>query len=157
MLPVLLGKGIQHHNILTDTFINTYIADRDKPEEDNSLLIRYAMITGLPEWVDNYSSYMNEDESFMVTYPIPDEAIKNYSNFLLGDYSKLTDDYKRQVLTFWEASSDTLLYGVLYRSGTDIRKLWEEKFGIDLDIVPPNMEYWKPPSLKQEIFGMTGD
>lgn len=155
MLPML--EGLKHTDILTDSFKNTYIADIDRPEKDSSLLINYATITDLPDWVSDPIAYTAEDESIMVTANIPDSVADEYSKFLVGDYSKFSDDYKNRIMEFWEADKYTLLHGVLYREGKEIEKFWEESFEVDLDITPSEMEYWKPPSLKQEIFGMTGD
>ena len=165
MLPVLLNKGLKHSDILTDTFINTYMADLNKPEKDNSLIIRYATITNLPHWTDNYEInspqlYATEDEEIMVVEDIPDNFIEDYHKFLIGDYSKFSEDYKKQVLDFWEANEDTLIFGVLYRSGKEIKDFWREELDTDLDIfmnVPEDTEYWRPPKLEQEIFGMQGD
>jgi hypothetical protein len=157
MLPILLNKGLKHSDILTDTFINAYMADLSKPEKDNSLIIRYATITDLPEWVEGQFAYVDDDTAhIMVTENIPDNLTEDYHKFLIGDYSKFSEEYKKQVLEFWEADEDTFMYGVLYKSGDEIKKFWREDLETDLDMVP-DTEYWRPPNLKQEIFGMQGD
>ena len=157
MLPLLYKSGLKHSDILTDTFIDAYIADIDKPNNDNKLLIRYAHIHGLPEWIDDQSLYEAEDDSWMVTHEIPDEFADEYTNFLIGDYSKFSKEYKNQVLHFWEANEDTLLYGVLNRTGEEIKQFLLEVYDIDTDVISREAEYWKPPDLKQEIFGMRED
>jgi len=157
LLPILYDKGLKHSDILTDTFINAYIADLNKPEHDDKIFIEYATITNLPSWTKDSHLYPTNEESIMVTQDIPTEIVDDYSLFLIGDYSKFSNEHKQRVLQFWEADSHTLLYGVLHRTGRAIKKFWEESLDADLDVAPLDIEYWKPPNLKQEIFGMTGD
>ena len=117
LLPLLHSASLKHNDILTDTFINAYMADLDRPDNDNKLLVRYATIHQLPEWADNRLLYEAEDKSIMVTNEIPDKFADDYQKFLTGDYSQFSKEYKDQVLSFWQATEDTLLYGVLHKIG----------------------------------------
>lgn len=156
-LPLLYDKGLKHSDILTETFINAYIADLGEPEQDNKLLVRYATIVNLPEWTNNFKLYASKDDAIMVTYEVPDDQIENYQKILIGDYSKLSLSYKEMVLNFWEANEDTLIHGVLYKTGQEIKDFVLAVSDTDLDMVSDDTEYWRPPNLKQEIFGMTED
>ena len=157
MLPMLYDQSFKHSDILTNTFIDTYIADLDKPENDNKLVVRYATITDLPSWTDTYSLYTSEDESMMVIYEVPEIYMDEYGKFLIGDYSKFSKKYKEQILKFWEADKYTFIYGVLYKHKDELNNFMMETLDIDLDFISVDAEYWKPPNLKQEIFGMKGD
>jgi len=157
MLPLLYTDSLKHDNILTDTFTNAYIADLDRPDYDNRLLVRYAQLTGLPEWVEDHVLYVAKDQSIVVPYEIPDKFAEDYQLFLIGDYSKFSKEYKSQVLSFWEANEDTLLYGVLHKTGKEIKQFLLDVFDVDTDVISREAEYWKPPDLKQEIFGMRVD
>jgi hypothetical protein len=168
MLPILLNKGLKHSDILTNTFINAYMADLDQAEYDNHIMVRYATFTDIPEWTKDSNMYSSKierttvsgtkkiEDYIMVYNEIPENLTEDYHKFLIGDYSKFSKDYKKQVLEFWEANEDTLIYGVLYKSGKEIEDFWREDLDVDLSTVP-DTEYWRPPKLKQEIFGMQGD
>lgn len=157
MLPMLCDKDLKHYDILTDTFINAYIADLNKPEQDNKLLVRYATITDLPVWTKPYRIYEDEEGTIMVPYDMSDKYINDYAKFLGGDYSKFSESYTDQILKFWEADEYSLLHGVLYGGGYEIENFWKNELGIDTDVISDDTEYWKPPNIKQEIFGMGGE
>lgn len=158
MLPILLDKGIQRNKILTETFIDTYIADLNKPETvtpGSNLLIRYATITNLPEWTKEFKIYESKDGSIMVMVEIPNSIIKDYTYFLLGDYSKFKKIHKTRIKDFWESyMEDDLIYGVMYKQGEVIYRYWEDKYAVPLGLAPPEFEYWRPPDMKKEIFGI---
>ena len=161
MLPILCDKNLKHSDILTDTFINTYIADLNKPEQDDKLIVRYATITDLPIWTTPYAIYTEDSDvvigNVMVPYEVPESLVDEYGKFLTGDYSKFSDKYKEQILKFWEANEDTLLYGIIYKKGQEIKDFVLEITDVDLDMSSADTEYWKPPNLKQEIFGIEGN
>jgi len=118
------------------------------------LLIRYATIVDLPKWTKDHLIYSTDNENMMVTYDISDDFIEDYHRFLTGDYSKFSKAYKDQILNFWEANQDTLIYGVINKTGDEIKKFVLTVTDVDLDVVASDTEYWKPISLKEEIFGM---
>ena len=137
ILPMLYDKDLKHSDILTDNYENTYIADLDEPVDDNKIIIRY-----------------DDDRQ---TFEMPDEYLDEYHKFILGDYSKLSNEYKQKVLNFWEANEDTLLYGVLYKEGETIVNFWKDNLDTNLEIIGAGTEYWKPPNIKEEIFGIGGE
>ena len=157
LLPMLNEKGFKHNDIINEYFINAYIADIDKPENDNKLLIKYFVVEGIPKFFneDNkYTIYLDEsDDSFVVAVNIPEEHLSNYHKFLAGQYSKFSKEYKQLILQFWEEDESTLLYGILHKTGR-AEKMFEEMSDIPLDMLSSDMEYWYTPKMDKEILGL---
>lgn len=156
ILPLLYDKGLKHSDILTDSFINAYIADLNRPEQDNKMLVNYITITDLPKWTNDYTVYETDNGSFMVSVEIPDNFIDDHGRFLMGDYSKFSDEHKDRVIKFWEAH-DNLLTGVLFRGSEELNEFMKKHYDTDFELLPPETEQWNPPNLKKEIFGMAGE
>lgn len=101
---------------LDKTFKNAYIASIDDVK-DNSTIVT---IWGI------------HDEKLVVDPP--QAYIDDYFKILDGQYSKLSEDYKQHLLSFWDANHDTFLYKILYNKDDE--------------------EYWYPPNISEEIYGL---
>lgn len=157
----LLFKNIKFNEILPEfnEFVNAYIADFDKPNYDNKVILVFnKKQKQLPDFnmVDKYTKKVKDDEIFAYVYEMSDDLNENYTLWLLGKYSQFTDEAKKIIMTFWQADETTLLYGVLYKDGEPIKKFHKEHTGKKSStskIKDPDEEYWPSPSLNKEIYG----
>ena len=156
----LLFKDKKYTEIITDfkEFINAFIADFDKPNNDNRIVIVFnTKQKDLPETnqIDHYTRNIKDKTLYFYVYDIPNEWADNYTFWLLGKYSQFTESAKQQILYFWEASNRTHLYGVLYRTGKTIKKFFKDNFNKEFDekYTDPKQEWWFEPTLNKEIYG----
>ena len=159
-LMPLLFEGKKFTEIITEykSFINAYIADFDKPQYDNKIVLAFnKKQKDLPELnqVDHYTKTIKDGELFFYVYNIPDDLTDNYAMWLFGKYSMFTERAKQIILDFWEAPKTTLLYGVLYKTGAKIKKFYKEHFDKDVSEKwsDPEKEWWFEPTLAKEIYG----
>jgi hypothetical protein len=161
----LLFENKQFNKIIPDydTFINAYIADFDKPLNDNKIILVFnKKQKDLPELnrTDKYTKQIKDGELdkevYAYVYDIPDDLNENYTFWLMGKYSMFTDRAKKIILYFWECDETTLLYAALYKEVNDaIHKFYKGHFNKTLSKkwVNPNEELWVEPSLNKEIYG----
>jgi hypothetical protein len=159
-LMPLLFEHKQFSKIISDytSFVNAYIADFDKPQHDNKIIVVFKTKQKyLPELnrIDSYTKTIKGDERFIYVYDIPDDLSENYSFWLLGKYSQFTDRAKKIILNFWDAGEDTLLYGALYKKGDAIPKFYMKHFKKNINDQWTNKdeEWWITPTLAKEIYG----
>lgn len=84
----------KHSDILTDDFVNAYIADFDEPIFDDRLTLVY------------------KDE--IERYEIPDKFLGDYFKIIAGAYNDVSEEYKQHLLSFWECDVKSRLYEVIY-------------------------------------------
>jgi acyl-CoA synthetase (AMP-forming)/AMP-acid ligase II len=160
----LLFKDKQITEIITnfDSLVNGYIADFDKPNLDNKIILVFnSKQKQLPEenQIEHYTKTVKDGEKtndlFFYVYDLPEKYQEDYTFFLVGKYSKFSTEAKSQILNFWEAGENTLLYGVLYRTGTAIKKFWKDNFDTKIDDIwtKDDREWWIEPILRKEIYG----
>jgi hypothetical protein len=159
-LMPLLFENKQFNKIIPDydTFINAYIADFDKPKHDNRIILVFkTKQKDLPELnrIDSYTKKVKDAEVHCYVYDIPDDLSENYTHWLLGKYSLMTDRAKKIILNFWECDNKTLLYGVLYKTGEVVPKFMKKNFNTKIDKIWSNddNEWWVSPLLSHEIYG----
>ena len=159
IMPLLFANK-KFSEIITDfdTFVNAYIADFDKPEYDNKVILIFnEKQKELPEsnMTDHYTKDIKDGETlFAYVYEIPEELGDNYALWLLGKYSMFTKDAKDAILNFWDAGENTLLYGVLYKTGDAIKNFYKNNLNIKLGKwTNEKEEWWIEPTLSKEIYG----
>ena len=159
-LMPLLFENKKFTEIITDfdSFVNAYIADFDKPNYDNKIILVFkTKQKDLPEanLVDTYTKTIKDVEIYFYVYDIPDDLSDNYTMWLMGRYSLFTDRAKKIILNFWSADSNTLLYGVLYKTGDKIKAFYKENFKTNLDEkwTSDDKDWWIEPILSREIYG----
>ena len=165
MMP-LLFENKQFNKIIPDyeSFVNAYIADFDKPNYDNKIILVFnTKQKDLPELnrVDHYTRDIKDKKNesttiYIYVYDIPDDLSENYTFWLMGKYSMFTDRAKQIIMNFWQADETTLLYGVLHKKGEPINKFHKKhanKKPTNSKIKNPEEEYWPSPSLNKEIYG----
>ena len=160
----LLFENHKFNEIISDfkSFVDAYIADFDKPNYDNKIILVFnTKQKDLPSinQVDKYTKTIKdkgvEHEFYCYVYDLPDKFADNYTAWLIGRYSLFSNDAKKQILNFWSAGKETLLYGVLYRTGSKIKKFWKEHYNTDLDenFSNKDKDWWIEPVLTHEIYG----
>jgi hypothetical protein len=159
-LMPLLFKDKKYTEIIPDfkEFVNAFIADFDKPNNDNKIILVFkAKQKELPETnqTDHYTKEIKDKTLHFYAYDIPREWEEDYTSWLTGKYSQFNESAKQQILYFWEASNRTHLYGVLYRTGKAIKKFFKDNFNKEFDekYTDPNQEWWFEPTLNKEIYG----
>lgn len=116
---------------LDKDFKNAYIASIDDVKDDSKIVI----ICG------------QHDEKTVIEPP--NHYIDDYFKVLDGQYSKLSENYKQHLLSFWKADKNTYLYKILYRDKnlmTVIKNNHETSLG--------DIECWYPPNISEEIYGI---
>ena len=126
LLPIVLEKGVKFIDIISEDFDNTYIADRNKPDNDDKFIVKYK----------------SHEEYDIYEWDI-DEAVNLYV-FLAGHYSNFTQTAKEKIMTFWEENNESELYKILYRESEE----GSETKG-------RNGEILEPPDLQSEVFDNT--
>lgn len=159
-LMPLLFEDRKFTQIISDfnSFVNAYIADFDKPENDNKIILVFnKKQKDLPELnqVEHYTKTIKDETLYFYVYEIPAGLDDNYTFWLVGRYSMFSDRAKQIILNFWDADEDTLLYGVLYKTGEKILKFYRDNFNKKLDTVRDNSDedWWIEPQLSKEIYG----
>jgi hypothetical protein len=159
-LMPLLFENHKFNEIISDfkSFVGAYIADFDKPNYDNKIILIFkTKQKDLPSTnqVDHYTKTIKDGELYAYVYEIPEDLADNYTAWLMGRYSLFSDKAKEMILNFWSAGKDTLIYGVLYKTGVKIKKYYKEHFNTDLDEKWSNedKDWWIEPLLAEEIYG----
>ena len=90
----------------------------------------------------------------MFVFNIPKRHIRNYTKFIKGKYSKLSQSYKFAILDFHDKDIDDTLGQVLFRAEKR-RKMLEKKLGEVLpegsevlSVIDPAKETYKPETYK---------
>lgn len=136
--------------------INTYLGDiREDEAFDDKLYILSSEEDYYLSNNDNYVKHYNVPEGIMYVLNVPDKFINEYNNFLLGKYSKFSNDTKKILCDHACRNSikknyETQMYSILYR--TDKRKKEIEE---SLDVkLPEDAEYASIFNEKAEIYGL---
>jgi len=152
ILPMLFeSTTVKYNKVLSTCFINAYVADFDKPEWDDHIIVARTQArdeclgAGL---IDVYES----DKDTLYIHTIPEGREPDYYEIIAGNYSAISEEYKKQVLNFWDKDDESDLYKVLYKRIKDIRnKSHEIEFDIDYQRVT---ELYPQPKLAYEIYNM---
>lgn len=156
ILPLLFKERIPHTKVLNENFINAYIADLEKKENDDKIHLLFsdypsiALTNLLPEPVTEYEN----NRGYVFVYDISEEYHEDYWNFLTGKYSQFSENTKQNIIDFWGVEEDSLLYGVLYKKGDKIVKYCKDHLKVDLTKSMPSVEWWSAPKIDREIIGL---
>src|SRR5512133_2932116 len=106
LMPLLFDNK-KFTDLITDfkDFVNAYIADFDKPNHDNKVILVFnTKQKSLPETnqIDKYTKEIKDGEvtHFFYVYDLPTQYEDDYAMWLLGKYSMLSDKAKQQILNF---------------------------------------------------------
>ena len=92
-----------------------------------------------------------------IVYKSKTEFTKKYAELLSMKFKlpcMSLEDAKTKILSFWQAESDTILKGVLYKKGNKIKEFYKKSLDVDLDEFAPSAEWWAQPNIEQEILGL---
>lgn len=153
LMPLLFSEDIKGSQIINDNFKNAYVADFNKKQYDDKILLVYSEKTELPvtNKLDEYS--FNDNRIFV--YSLPDIFDDDYANILKGNWSKLSEIAKQRILSFWEETENSFIYGLLYHIPNKYIKSFYKKY-TELDPIKDvgNKEYWYKPNLVMEVLGI---
>lgn len=154
LAPILTEKS----NNIIKQLVNVFIEEKGERDEKNKLLL-LVKINELP-WFTGHVNFLkslkyftsteNIDNKYILfTYTITEEDdLYNYRTFLKGKYSKLTEEYKKRVLSFHSFNLDSGVAKVLYRSEIQYEE-WEKILDVK---IPRTQEIGEKPLLKNLEF-----
>lgn len=147
LLPLFKLREYKH-------IINTYLGDIKEDAFNNKLYILsskedYNLLKN-----KNYLNHYDTDDGIMYVMSIPNEYSNEYNNFLIGKYSKFSNDVKTLLCNHACRNSskknyETQMYSILFR--TEKRKLeLEDYLDVKLD---EDAEYASIFNEQLEIYG----
>jgi hypothetical protein len=157
ILPLLFKDFTNYNRLFNESFLNAYIADMANKDNDDKIHLLFADYPSLSLQKllpDPVTEYEHGDGRYVFVYDIPEEYREDYTKFLMGSYSKLSDKAKVKIVSFWQVDTNTLLWCVLYKQGDKIKKFYKDLLSEDLDKFAPSAEWWAPPQIEQEIIGL---
>lgn len=149
--------------------LNAYFGDTSQPNLINHVFLLFEYyddplnqrlikeITSLPDYE---SSYQPSESLIMYIFRIPDRFQKDYELFKQSKYSKISEESKKVIKSFFSLNPTNDLYGILYR--TEARRKHLEKYfsqcpdGTEVSYVslPEDAEYSSILNLEKEIFSI---
>tara|TARA_Y100000401_G_scaffold115611_1_gene119634 strand:- start:1164 stop:1910 length:747 start_codon:yes stop_codon:yes gene_type:complete len=97
----------------------------------------------------NFIGFKDISDNFILfEFKVPTKYKKDYKTFIDGKYSKLSTQYKNQILKFNDAEIDSQIAQILYKSERRRNRL-EHSLGITLD---PDAELFSVIDLDLELF-----
>ena len=153
LLPMLGGKVLTINDF--DNIENCFLKDKDKPYEDSLfVLFNYSTSKEFAKFEESLTQHPYFAETYdpspkltMFVFGIPD--IKNYNLFLKGKYSRMSNEYKTNILRFFLGIAKLyLIEDVLYKSQTRRLRLEQElaiRVSKDIDLLDL-------PDIKKETF-----
>jgi len=140
-------------------FINAYldVEDIDKKTDTLCLYLLYRFratkeYLDFEEKLQNHEQYRGHYEPdkhhTIYLFEIPDEYIDEYRLFLKGKYSEFSNDYKYQIMKFFNFDAEGDTFQILNR-GDRRRKKIEEDLGVK---IPKEIELEDKPSIVEETY-----
>lgn len=120
IMPMLFNEKTKNDTIQFDTFVNAYLADFNKPEYDDNILLVFEEDSVTP---GGFKEVYVENNQVIYVYDIPEKWTEDYFTILMGDYTKISNEYKQHLLLFWEQDSTSDLYKILYKAGISYKTL----------------------------------
>lgn len=151
VLPLLSFKHISEVNLAC--FINTYLGFDKEPDcKKIYLLYRYNYHLGEFEQTltktNGFSTQYDVNPDYVVyEFIIEEKYQKDVQMFIKGKYSKMSDEAKRKILSFFGFSKNGNMYGVLYKTPAK-RKDLESFLSVHL---PDTAELFSICELQKEI------
>lgn len=116
ILPMVMKLDLKYTDV-PHTFYKTCISIFDRPEFDDHIILISTAPKTIPKWrgdlLRKHIQY-EEHKNYLFIFDIPKEFEDDYYKIVVGDYTNLSTTYKRRLLSFWEESDTSPLYGVLY-------------------------------------------
>lgn len=152
-----------NYKTLPNNFINSYITTNDeiiivfdKTYEYNEIFYRF--FEHCKSNIKNYKNYEEESDEIALMFDIPQVFKEEFEIFLLGKYSKFSEDYKRIICNFFGSKSIKDLrtvteYNVIYPEDFK-RKQIANWLSVDKSIVDWKsiVEVIDKPDLSREMY-----
>jgi len=153
LLPLVYASTNNKYPVyLKDGFENCYLYSDDK----------IVLIYNITDDIKNLDEDFNQEELFVDSidvgneqkvgyiFEIPEQYKEDVEKFKKGLYSQFSDDYKEQILTFWDIEkTENVFEGILYK--TEIGKKFAEEEN-NSDDEKAEGEYWPKPNMEIEQF-----
>lgn len=154
LIPLLFSEDTKSSQIINDDFINAFVADFNKKQYDDRILLVYSNKKTVIPVTNKIDEYTTDDRRVFV-YELPDVFTDDYAHILKGNWSKLSDNAKRRILSFWEETEDSFIHGTLYHIPNKYIKSFYKKY-TELDPVKDlkDDEFWYKPNLVLEVLGL---
>lgn len=150
IMPLFLGKSVNYKAIVDKDFVNAYIADLNKPELDDKLLIVYKRNRQIDFGEKLLTDYVYKKDN--KTYKVfvieeDDDYTEDVLKVMASEYSKLSEEAKDTILKFWNQGEGSDLWCVLYKKKPS-KTFW--KVGEDLSDLEG--ELYPPFKIHKEVF-----
>lgn len=142
VLPIL-GENINSFTHLN----NVYIGDFTHPEYVNCLFILYNKKEDRLERLSYFKDMYELNGKYMYVYQIPENHLDDLNKFTNGDYSKLSDDYKRRIIKYVPLSTN--VKDIINPTEQGLKSL-ADKLGVKSLY---KKEVYSIPNLEEEIYG----
>lgn len=155
LLPIMF-PNFTHDQLFSNYFEEAYIGMLDGDDYDDTIILAYEEVP-VPEDTPTDLNVLKVTDNYIV-YEIPEELDDEYSKFLNGRYSELTEESKQKILNFWDEDESSILHGILYKTeiGKDtilniVDKEFKDKIAKSLS--KEKVEFWTPPNIvKSELY-----
>lgn len=157
LLP-MVHPDLSAEFFITDSFVNCFAYDENKPHLNNVIFLVYKYINSYAfiqheKKLVKFDSYLTDydyDITGQTVYAFKTEpSLRNdRERILSGLYSQISSEYKYRLLRFWNVGIMSNFFGLLYHTPTII-KYWEDKKLNPSDFCTEG-EYWNKPILKEE-------
>lgn len=111
---ILPQLGHNREDIITDTFVNSYLWQSDSPEEEEHIHIAY---TSRNRYLDENTTpdlFKITSTHYIYSYKIPGYLYNAVNFFIQGKYSKFTQMQKYMILSFWGVGKGSRMSSILY-------------------------------------------
>lgn len=135
------------------SFVNTYIADTNKPWFDNHIFVVYKLeltanymridkrLRSLPNYVTDYCYIQNGIDLSVYVFNVDKQNQQIYNLFKKGLYSKFDNNYKIDILHFWKTDINSELFSYLFLTKTTEKN----------KLVNTNLEYAEDEHLSKPV------
>lgn len=158
ILPLLFKDNDKYYELFQNFFINSYIADIRNKENDDKIHLVFADYPSLnlQKKLANPITEYQYGEGYVLVYPLENKWIDDYTKIITGCYSKISEEAKQRIISFWNEEDDSVLYGVLYKRGDAIQKYLQKV--LHLKYTEPfanDKEWWLKYKISEEILGLS--
>lgn len=167
LLPLLVKEGVTYKDLFNLNLSNAYITySKILAEYENTIIVTYNTIDITSKYYNLFEAEfvdyaLSEDDVWIFVYKLDEKYAEDFMKFMTGRYSKLSDEVKHKILTFWEAKENTLLYSVLYKDPKNVYKFikkfednsnaWKHIYLGMLKKVKFNRELYRIPIINREV------
>jgi len=142
LLPMLGTSTLKDAFFINQFYINTYIGDVFNPKYRDNLLLfyrfepikEYSRFEKVIEMLETYVDSYDNDKLHKTTYvfDIPERFQEDYNMFINGDYLLFSEEYKKQIISFWGLKGNNIITHILYGSTDQGRRWPKPNMGVEI-------------------------